>query len=278
MMRLRRLLFALPLLALLAACGGRGGNAVNPGRSGDEIISWPNDPNHVVFQIDVVGGPDAFEERNDVPLCTIYGDSRIVWTADSQPGQTIILFDILDPVRVRDFVYGLVTNENIYDYQSLVAEQPPTEDQPVYEQITVNVGDVEHVTDGFEDWPTDYFRDILTQCRNLSEAPARFEPAGGWMDAIYADYDPDATLIDWNGEASGINLFQLAEADEALWVDNDVLPFLWSTMVNSPRNRLFVQENQAFQVSFQVPNVHRDAPAAPTTEELAEARTLPIDE
>lgn len=270
----KRLLFILPLL--LAACGGN--NTVAPGRAGDDMINWVNDPSHIVFQIDVVGGPDQFEERNDVPLCTIYGDSRIVWTADSQPGQTIVLFDILDPVRVRDFILGLTENYNIYDYESLIDRQSPTEEQPVYEQITVNVNNTQHTTDGFDDWPTDYFREILQECRNLSQQPARFEPTGGWMDAAYADYDPDATIIDWNADASGINLFQLVESDEMLWIDNDVLPFLWYTMVNSPRNRLFMQNDQAFQVSFQVPNVHRNAPPAPSEEELPEARTLPIDE
>ncbi len=273
-MRVMRLMVLLALALVVAACGTRGGNRNIPGRAGDETINWPEDPNHVVFRIDVVGGEDTVDKRNDIPLCAIYGDSRIVWRAPSQPGETIVLFDVLDPVTVRDFVLDLIRNEEIQSYGSLADAQPLGDEPPVYEQVILNVNDGVHVTDGFVDWPTGYFSRILDKCRNLSLSPASFEPAGGWMTAAYADDDPDATVIAWDAEATGINLAELVEAEQALWLDNDVLPVLWNIIVNSPRNRLFVQDGQHYIIALQVPNVQREAPPAPTAEELAAARTL----
>jgi hypothetical protein len=272
-MRGYRWILLLPLL--LAACGGAARNAGGlPGRAGDATINWPADPQHVVFRVDVVGGTGNFEQRNDIPLCTVYGDSRVVWTADSQPGQTTILFDLLDPVTVRDFVLDLIVNEEIYNYQSYADVQLPSEDMPVYEQVILDVNNERHVTDGFEQWETDFFRSVLDKCRSLSQSPALFEPSGGWLTAAAASYDEDATIINWDAGASGIDLVILTEGENTLWLDNNVMPIVWNIMTTSPRNRLFKQDESYFRLAFQVPNVHRDAPPAPIQEELAEARTL----
>lgn len=279
-MRFRQVLLMVSVTALLAACGGSDANSggVPQGRLGDESINWPNDPSHIVFQIDVVGGLDTIEQRNDVPLCTIYGDGRVVWVPNSQPGQNAIFFDALQAITIRDFVLDLVVNFQVYNYSSLADVQALDGSEPVYEQIIVNVNDERHVTDGFDNWPTDFFREILDKCQNLSQAPALVEPTGGWMSAAYTDFDEQATIINWNAEASGIDLIQLIESDEMLWVDNEVLPVLWNVMTNSPRNRIFAQRDSYFLVALQVPNVHRDTPPTPTNEELAEARSLiPLD-
>ncbi|MEL6148055.1 MAG: hypothetical protein AAFV33_07880 [Chloroflexota bacterium] len=280
-MRVIRPALLMLAMLLLAACGGQnnaGGGGVSNGRSGTEDINWNSDASHIVFQIDVVGGGDAIDQRNDIALCTIYGDNRIVWTPDSQPGQRIVLFDYLETITVGDFILDLIINFDIYEYGAQAAVQLPGDETPVYEQIVVGVNDRVHITDGFEEWPTDFFRDILDRCRNLSTRPVTVAPEGGWLTAEFANFDPTATIITWNAEASGIDLLLLADADEdvrRLWVDNDVLPILWNVMVNSPRSRLFEQGDDYFRIGFEVPNLTRDAPPAPATEEeLIEARSL----
>ncbi len=273
-MRLTRLIVLLPLL-LLVACGNQPEQSVQaPGQLGDANINWPNDPNFVVFQIDIVGGPDDFDDRNDIPLCTIYGDGRIVWLGDSQPGQTLVLFDLLNPEIVRNFVLNLAINYDIYDYSNLAEVQPLGEQRPVYEQIRLNLTNQTHTTDGFENWPASYFTEVLSECQNLSVRPAQFEPAGGWMSATLANNSTDATIIDWNAEASGINLAQLTVSRQRLWVDNEVLPIMWNIVVSSPRNRVFRQDDIFYQVAFEVPNIHRSAPPVPSVEELPDARSL----
>ncbi|MEM6282749.1 MAG: hypothetical protein AAF787_11190, partial [Chloroflexota bacterium] len=118
-MRVTHLMLMTMAVLLLAACGGRGnigGGGVPAGRSGNDDINWNSDPGHIVFQVDVVGGIEDIDQRNDIPLCTIYGDNRIVWTPDSQPGQNIVLFDYLETVTVADFVLDMIINFDIYEY------------------------------------------------------------------------------------------------------------------------------------------------------------------
>lgn len=278
-MRTERWLPLILVVLLLAACGGRGQN-VNlggggaPGRAGDETVNWADDARHIVFRVDVVGGEQDFESRNDIPLCTIYGNGRIVWQGSSQPGSRVILFSFLETQTIRDFVARLLTEQNINEYGSLADTQPPGDVRPVYEQIEINVNGNQYVTDGFADWPADLFLNTLDGCRDLATQPVIFEPDGGWMSATYAEYDPNATLIEWNAQATGIDLVEMTETRSRLWVDNDVLPFLWNLMTSSPRSRIFEQNDTYFKVAFQVPNVHRDAPPAPTAEELPAARRL----
>lgn len=261
----------------LAACGGA---APSPDSGpvelgGDAVIYWPRQADHVVFQIDVVGGDEAaFERRNDIPLCTIYGDNRIVWTDGSGSGRTQVLFDALDDVTIYTFVSDLSVNYRLYTYESLRDTQLLTEDAPpVYEQIRLNVNDREHTTDNFAAWPSGFFQDILADCRSLSQAPALFEPSGGWLSAAFAEYDPDAPVITWSAEVSGVSLSALADAERRLWVDNTNLPILWNIVTNSPRSRLADDGGAYVRLAFEVPNVHRTAPPAPSPDELEAART-----
>ncbi|MEM6282333.1 MAG: hypothetical protein AAF787_09090, partial [Chloroflexota bacterium] len=170
---------------------------------------------------------------------------------------------------------------DIYEYGAQAGVQVPDGDPPVYEQIVMGVNDRTHITDGFEAWPPSYFENILDTCRNLSARPVTVAPAGGWLSATFVTLDPDATIITWNAEATGIDLILLADRYDPtgesglLWIDNDVLPILWNVMVNSPRNRLFEQGDEYFQVALAVPDLTRDAPPAPATEEeLTRARIL----
>jgi hypothetical protein len=277
-----RHLFSIIILVLLltAACGNNSPNTIqNQSRGGDAAINWVRSPETIVFRINVVGGNDTFDKRNDIPLCTIYGDNRIVWTDNTQPGRTPVMFDVLTDIQIYDFITDLSVNKRLFTYESFANVQPQTDEIPVYEQIVINVNDVEHITDGFEAWPSDYFRDILADCQTLSQAPARFEPAGGWLSAQFTEYDPNATIITWDAEASGINLLGMAELERTIWVDDANVPILWNIMVNSPRRRLFSQQGNYVEVAFQVPNVHLDAPQAPAPDELEAARELdPSDE
>lgn len=281
-MRVQRLSFLILMIVLavgLAACGGQAPAPENNSPvelGGDNAIFWPREASHVIFQIDVVGGEDTFARRNNIPLCTIYGDNRIVWVDTSQPGRTIVLFDVLDDLRIYDFVSDLSVNYRIFTYGQEAALQLDDDGiPPFYEQITLHVNDREHVTDSFVQWPSTYFRDILNECRNLSTAPALFEPSGAWISASYAEYDSDATIVTWNDEISGISLLALADYETRVWVDDSNLPILWNIMTNSPDDRLFQDNNGYVEVALEVPNVHAQSPQAPTAEELDDARRMP---
>lgn len=257
---------------MLVACGG-GNTAPAAENNPSPSIVWERDANEVVFRADVVGGPDLFADLNDIPHCTVYGDNRVVWTDISQPGRTIVFFDVVTDAQIESFVADLTVNERIFTYDGLAAIQPPGETRPVYEELILNVNGDQHITDGFAEWPGGYFRDVMGKCKAISAQPALFEPNGGWLSTIHTDYDPTATVIQWNAESAGISLAEVASTEASIWVDNELVPIFWNILTNSPTNRIFEEDELYFEVAFQVPNVMRDAPPVP--EDPAAARLIP---
>jgi hypothetical protein len=271
------------LALALAGCRGnppQGGGEAGGGTTfaGDNAIRWPREASHTVFAIDVAGGPIAFTERNDIPLCAVYGDNRVVWRDNSQPNRTIVLFDVVEDIEIYDFVTDLTVNKRLFTYESVAEELYAEGQRPVYERIVLDVNDTRHVTDGFSEWPSGYFRDVLETCTTISETPALFEPSGGWLSVQSADFQEDAVTIFWNAEGAGIDLNELTDEDEPLWVDEpSTVNRLWNTMTNSPNFRQFQQNDDYFEVVFEVPNVHPSSPPAPTEDELERARTMPSE-
>lgn len=271
----RSLLSILILASFLAAC--RSNAPAAPSRNplaGGPAITWERDPNQVVFRADVVGGEPSLLRLNEVPECTIYGDNRIVWT-DNQPNQVIVLFDFVEDITIYDFIQRMTVEFRVYTYEAIAGEgaPDPMTSSPVVEQISVNVNDDLHTIDGFSNWESGYFRDVLTACRDLSRAPALFEPSGGWLSAERVAYDPDATVVLWSTEATGISLESLGIFEQKIWVnDPNLVRVLWSGVTNAPRSLLHYQaEGQYYAVAFEVPGVMRNAPAAPDNNEAGEA-------
>ncbi len=280
----QRVFWLVALCALaLAGCRGNppsGGNAGGGGTTfaGDNAIRWPREANHTVFEIDVEGGMEAFTQRNDIPLCAVYGDNRIVWLDTTQPNRTIVLFDVVEDIEIYDFVIDLTVNKRLFTYEGTAEDLYAEGERPVYERIILDVNDTRHITDGFSDWPDGFFREVMEACTSISDTPALYEPSGGWLSVESAIYDPDAATIFWNAEGAGIDLNELADEPERLWVDQTAtVNRLWNTMTNSPSYRQFQQGDDYYEIAFEVPNIHPSAPPAPTEDELERARTIPSE-
>jgi hypothetical protein len=277
----QRIFWLAVLLALaLAGCRGTppdGGNAGGGTTfSGDTAIRWPNESSHTVFEIDVAGGESTFSRRNGIPLCAVYGDNRVVWLDTTQPNRTIVLFDVVEDIEIYDFVTDLTVNKRLFTYEGTAEDFYAEGERPVYERIVLDVNDTRHITDGFSDWPSGYFRDILETCTSISDTPALYEPSAGWLSVESAIYDPDAATIYWNEEGAGIDLNELADEPARLWVDDPAtVNRLWNTMTNSPSYRQFQQNDDYYIIAFEVPNIHPTSPPAPAPDELERARTMP---
>ena len=79
---MRRTFTMIALLLILAACEGGGDDNNGDPFASNSIIQWDRSPQTVVFRTEVAGGDDAdsFLIKNEIPLCSIYGDNRVVWT------------------------------------------------------------------------------------------------------------------------------------------------------------------------------------------------------
>lgn len=268
-MKWRVLIFVI-LMMVLAACQIIGGDSDNNTSSISNdapiLIDWDHDPASVVFRAEVTGGEnaDAFFMRNDIPLCSIYGDRRIVWSVNTDNG-TQILFDQLTDDRIRGFVQDLAVREEIYSYSAESRFEPPSDTSPVVEQLTLAVNEVVHTTDSFSDWDISYFQDIVDACHRLSEAPTIFEPQAAWISAVEVVYDPGVQTQLWDPIGSGLDFDQLATSDERRWItDERLVRVLWHLIRQAPPNLQFAQGEGVYHVAIEVPNVNPSAPPPPS--------------
>ena len=268
---LRRILLSLMVLLAglaLAACEGGGDDTSSQSFSSNSIIQWDRSPDTVVFRTEVVGGDqaDTFLARNDIPLCTIYGDNRVVWTNDLGDFDTQVLWDKVTDQQIQDFVSYLTVSQQIYNYDAQAAVQPPEQVQPVREVITVNVNGRVHQTDSFssKEWPPDYFEKIVDFCKQVSQAPVLYEPTGAWLSVQSVPYDSMRPLQVWDSEASGLSLADEAQRTEPTWLTGTNLPVLWHIIrTSSPRLMFSDMDGNAFEVVLEVPGIHPNSPPAP---------------
>lgn len=264
---LRTFIAACCLLTVLAACQGGDGGGGEGGPSSPPIIQWDRDPLSVVFRAEVAGGnTDPFLRLSEVPLCTIYGDNRVVWTS-TIPGSSTeqVLFDVVSDQQIFDFVGYLTVEQRIYTFDAGADRLLPSEVAPVYERLTLSINAVTHVTDDFADWPSegDYFQDIVDACQRIARSPRRFEPQGAWVSARNTSYDLSLPSIFWEPDPAGFSITELAGSGERRWLEGDVVRLLWIALQD---NTLAVQFNEAdvhYTIAIQVPGVTLDAPPAP---------------
>ncbi len=262
-----RRLLSLLILLVLAACEGSPEEASDSFAS-NSIIQWDRSPQTVVFRTEVVGGDnaDSFLARNEVPLCTIYGDNRVIWTNDLGDFNTQVLWDQVTDQQVQDFVSYLTVAQQIFNYDAGMPLQPPGDVQPVHEVITINVNGRIHQTDSFSssEWPLDYFENVVEFCKQVSRAPVLYEPTGAWLSVQSVPYDSVRPLQVWNSAASGLNLAEVAQRTDPLWLTGDNLRILWNIIRTSSPQILFVdEEGSAYEIVLEVPGIHPNAPPAP---------------
>lgn len=267
--RLPIILLAISLIALLAACGGGDDNTNNdPSTQSEEggVIQWNRDPLAVVFRTEVIGGTDAddLSALSEVPLCTIYGDNRLVWVVDNGSVQQI-LFDQLTDTQVSGFIASLTVDKRIYTYGDGFSQLLPSNEIPVYERILVNVNGRDHITDEFAGWPNDedYFETILQECIDLATTPRIFVPEGAWISAREVEYTGDTPEIIWEPDAAGLYLTEIAGEGELRWIEGNNVSILWNVLYNNNLKAQFNERGVNLRIALQVPGVTRDAPAAP---------------
>jgi hypothetical protein len=228
------------------------------------VIEWDRSASTIVFQADVVGGaPDLLSERNRVPLCTIYGDNRVVWTNEVSSYHLQVLFDQLPDEPIRLFLETLVVNERLYDFGGSEALSVTREVQPVVETLALNINSALHITTAFDGWDAPYFQRILDRCRTLSSAPVLFAPAAAWVTVARVPPDANAPVVLWDAAATGVDLAAIASTGRRQWVDAPIIGSLWQTVRQAPPGLQFVQGDGDYRVALEVPNVSASRPPLP---------------
>lgn len=264
-----RFMMIVMLVILLTACdafsnddGGNngGGNSGNNSNNGSDVINWTDDSGTIIFRAEITGGDDAnaIYRKNDVPLCTIYGDGRLVWARTDQ-GETDVLFDVLDDSTIRRFVSDLTIQQQIYSLDSEAGLAIPSENSPVVEQVTLTVNGVTHVTDSFSDWSDEFFGTVLDMCQGLADSPAIFEPDAAWISAEIVDVDSNTPQVFWDAEASGLDLLDTT-GGQRKWITGPLVPILWKVLRETSPDTVFNQDGNNVQIALEVPYVTVSSP------------------
>lgn len=257
-----------PLASLLVCLGlalnaCQGDPTSSSAQDPPNVIQWDRDPLNVVFRADIVGGQrDPFLMRNDIPLCTIYGDGRVVWTVDGPSGTLRVLFDFLSDQSIIGFISDLTVRYRIYTYEERYPLQIPSASTPTYEQLIVNVNGRRHVTDAYADWEVGYFDAILTQCRELGRTPRQFIPQGIWLSVQPTRPDPFFPTIYWDSANAGVDLGALADGSQR-WVEGNLARILWENVIQIGSGVQFMDNSDTYALAVQAPGVMRDSAPSP---------------
>lgn len=263
---MKRLLTGLGILLLtLTACGGGGNNTNNTSDSSQtNPIDWDRDPKTIVFRADVTGGnSDPFYSLGEIPPCTIYGDNHIVWLNELDVNNVQVLEDRLTDDQVREFVSFVALNKQLYNYTAKADTIPLTDPIPVVETLTLFVNKVNHKTDAFGGWDSEYYLDILTHCTQVSRSPVIYVPNGIWLSARATEYDSDAPRQPWDAKANNLSLKELAASGQPKWITDRNVSVFWNFSLTSPKNIQFIEDNEEYNVAIQVPNISRESPPPP---------------
>lgn len=271
---MKRWFVLLSIAVLVSACSALAGdstdntaqttnNTENISNDATALVRWDRDPLAIIFQADVIGGISfgTFLEGNRVPLCTIYGDGRIVWLSEDND----VLFDFLSDEQIIDFVSYLTVQERFFTYEGGMDSLMPSPEFPITDVLKLNVNNVEHVTDSYGNWTADYFPRIMERCLTIAEVPRRFQPSEGWLGIDIAVFSDSLPSIPWEAETAGLNLYDVAEMPaSSIWLDNALVLPIWTAIRENEGRVTFNQDGNEFLVTLRVPGVTIDAPPPPT--------------
>lgn len=227
------------------------------------LIQWDRSPTSVVFRADVIGGDDAFSARSAIPLCTVYGDNRVVWINELDGFNIEILHDRVSDDAVRSFVEYLTVNERVYTYDWQFDDiLAAAEVAPVAETVSVEVNGLSHRADAFSGWDPEWFRRVLDACKSISATPVLFQPDGGWLLAQVAPYNSQAPIIEWDAAAAGFSLDTVVDGDPR-WMTGAPMLTLWDDLRRLPSSLLYLEGDAYYTVALQIPGITRDSPPAP---------------
>lgn len=255
------LLCLLLILLPLAACRITEAPTASPPIP-EGLIRWERSPESIVFQADVRGGSDDISRLGDIPLCTIYGDNRIVWVNELDAFHVEVLYDTVSNAAIYDFVAYLTVNERIYTYAALADPQQTAETAPVVETVTLNVNEREHSADGFSGWDGGWFSRVLRACHRISQTPILFAPTGGWVTVEASEYNIQAPNVNWSPGAA-LNFANIAASGEPQWVTGADIVTLWNYLHSMPSSLRFYQNDGYYRAALQIPGISRTSPPEP---------------
>lgn len=214
-----------------------------------------------MVQIDsqLAGESPAFT-LNSLPVCTIWGDGRVVWTTRRDDGSEDVLEARIEDGPLRGFVEDII-NRGFYAWEDEIV--PASAADPVTQSITLALYDQVKTVKRYNTWPQNGYTRILDACRQLSDRSARVLPQAGYISAYAVERDTMAPTWLWPDDAP-FTLEELAASGDSRWLEGDLATQIWLS-AREDRGDIQVLDTQgrAYQIAMVVPGVSRDAPPVP---------------
>lgn len=241
----------------LTACNGDDDSSAETDDSQIRRFNWDTSADTILFRLDEIPYEET-EARiaNRIPLCTIWGDGRLVWVNHLED-ETEILEARLTDTQIRDFVEDVI-GFGFYGWEDDII--PP--DQPNLElrSMSLNLYDNARTVERYSSWPNDGFDRLYDQCSTLSEARALFLPSGGFVRA-YVVEKPDSSIptMEW-GRGAPFKMADVAANDTPVWLEEPYyLTELWRHLRRI--GQVYVSElGVYYDVALEVPGISRNAP------------------
>ncbi len=249
---------------LLSACSGAPApEQTAPPQPQGEVIGWDRSPNTLVMRLDrIILNETPRERLNRLPSCTLYGDGRLIWVDAVPPSGEEVSETYLDEVTMRGFLEYIIRDLNFYELPDLAAQEFPPSEDAAQESLTLNVSRGLRTIRSYRSWANDAYVAILTRCRTINPQRALFVPFGAWI-TVYEDVrNPALPEVGWS-LAAPFRLSEAAASGEARWITGVALTQLWNYERQTLGRIQWLENDVAYRVAIQVPNISRDAPPAP---------------
>jgi hypothetical protein len=259
-----RRLAVLCSVLLLAACSSTTAPEQTPvAQPQGEVIGWDRNPNTIVMRLDrIILNESPRERLNRLPTCTLYGDGRLIWVSFVPPGGEEVSETYLDEVTMRSFLEFIIRDLNFYDLPDLAAQEFPPSEDAAQESLTLNVSRGLRTIRSYRGWANDAYIAILERCRTINPQRALFVPAGAWITVYEEPRNPALPEVGWP-LAAPFRLAEVAASGEARWIGGVALAQLWNYERQTQGRIQWIENNVAYRVAIQVPNISRDSPPAP---------------
>jgi hypothetical protein len=259
-------LVAILLIMLLAGCQ-TGEPSPEPTRPFVDV-DWNKAPEAVIVRVDdVVYQPESRVHLSEIPLCTVYGDGRVIWLSTSEQVNNQALEGTISEEEMLAFI-NFVIEQGFYSWIT-DQEDPmiPTDFDPRIPYVEMNLIQDQRRTHPDTGQQSDVavseegYEAIIQRCMNLIADPVLVWPRGGWLHVYPANeaYNPARAL--WRGGES-VRLADAAASGGPVWIEGDLARDVWNTIHDSG-NFVYIEDARPYFVAMQVPGVTRDSPPPP---------------
>jgi len=252
-------------LVLLAACEE---DTPTPDVQNQQIgpLDWDNSPETIILRIEqrLYDAPPA-EAANTIPLCTVWGDGRIVWVnelenVELETDEVQILESRISEQQMRSLIEDVIFT-GFYDWESNFII--PELENPFVSSITLNLMVETRTVERYTSWPANGFDRILTACQQISDTPAVFLPQGLWVSAYRIEPQEFQGEWRWIPEAAGFNLADVADGSAPQWITGDFAALVWENTILASASTQVLDNDATYELAIQVPGVSRDSPPTP---------------